>query len=325
MSAAHPLLALVDCPDCRRDEGLVPQGEGGRAYLACPTCRFWYPIVDEVVVLLAPARNPEGRRRPLDPPAPLDLPRHRPAFADLKVCAYGFCARLEEFGAAFGLDSEPLVVDVGCSTGALAAWLRPDQQYVGVDLSFASLRFARRGTGQWVVQADATRLPFKTGAVPFFAAREVIEHLGDPLAGLRELARAGRRGVVVVPTLDFPFLYDPVNWVLGRRGRRLRFGVHGYGHEHVHSIARWRALVEQAGLAVERERPVGTGLALNASDLLWHALFSWRDFDRLPRRGIPMAAARLARRLGRAVHRLDAPLLGRASSQAFAVTAPRIC
>jgi SAM-dependent methyltransferase len=327
MSApAHPLLALLDCPACRRDEGLSAQALGGRAYLACARCRFWYPVREEVPVLLVPERNPEGLRRPLEAEAPLPLERRPPAFTDLKLLAHGFLMRLDEFGRGFAVDREPVVVDVGCSTGSLAAWLGPDQTYLGLDLSFPSLRFARRGTGQFFVQADAARLPLRTGAVPFLAAREVLEHLEDPLSALRELARVGRRGVVVVPTREFPFPYDPLNWVLVRRGRQARFGGFGYGHRHLPDIAGWRALLERAGLRVRRERPIGTGLLLNASDVLWHSLYSWRDFDHLPRRSLPVPLARALLRLGRLFHRLDAALLpGRTASQAFEVEPAGIC
>src|SRR6266496_5711936 len=271
-SHPHTLLAILDCPACRKNQGLIPQVFDGRSYLACPLCSFWYPICDEVIVLLTPNRNPDGLRRPLGEPAPFPIERRSVRFVDFKALTYSFYIRMQDFGAAFGVDKEPVVVDIGCSTGSLAAWLRPEQTYIGFDLSYEALRFARRASGQFFVQADAEKLPVKTGSVSFFASREVLEHLTNPPAAVTELCRIGRRGVIVVPTLDFPFLYDPINWVLVRRGRRAKFGIYGYGHQQLHDIAGWRRLLEGGGLTVRSERPIGTGLFLNAFDVVWHSL-----------------------------------------------------
>jgi uncharacterized protein YbaR (Trm112 family) len=320
-TAGDCLLSILDCPDCRAEGGLVPQARGGAQYLACPRCEFWYPIEDEVPVLLVPARNPHGLRAPLEPVVPFPLQRRPARSVDFKALVYSYYARLHEFGSAFAVDREPVVVDIGCSTGSLACWLRPEQIYLGFDLSLPSLRFARKASGQFFVQADAERLPIKTGSVPFFTSREMLEHLGDPLAGASELRRIGQRGVIVVPTLDFPALYDPINWLLIRRGRRAKFGIFGYGHQELHDIAGWRSLLERGGLTIEGERPIGTGLWLNAFDVVWHSLYSWRDFDDLPRRGAPLGLARASFALRRTQHRIDRPLLPRrGASQAFAVT-----
>ncbi len=321
MSAdSHPLLAILDCPACRKDQGLIPQILEGRSYVACPLCRFWYPVRDEVVVLLAPNRNPDGLRRPLGEAVPLPIERRPVRFVDFKALTYSFYIRMQDFGTAFGVDKEPIVVDVGCSTGSLAAWLHPEQTYIGLDLFFEALRFARRASGQFFVQADAEKLPVKTASVSFFASREVLEHLTDPPAAVRELCRIGRRGVIVVPTLDFPFLYDPINWLLVRRGRRAKFGIYGYGHQRLHDIVGWRQLLEDGGLTVKSERPIGTGLFLNAFDVVWHSLFSWRDFDSLPRWGAPIQLARWTFSLRRALHRVDDRLYAGATlSQAFEV------
>jgi hypothetical protein len=129
-----------------------------------------------------------------------------------------------------------------------------------------------------------------------------------------------RRSVVCVPTLDFPFLYDPLNWLLNRRGRRAKFGAYGYGHRELHDIAGWRRLLEGAGLYVRSECPIGTGLVLNGMDVLWHSLYSWRDFDDLPRRGVPLSLLRPVATLSSLAHRFDTRLMPRAAiSHAFQV------
>lgn len=315
----HPVLALLDCPACSLGDGLIPQRDAA-AYLACPRCEFWYPIVEEVLVLLPPAGNPQGVRRPLGPAAPFPILAQPARAVDLKALVYSFYARMHEFGTKFNIDKEGLIVDVGCSTGSLAAWLRPDQHYIGFDLSLDSLRFARQASGQYFVQADVRQLPIRSGSVPFFVSREVLEHLDRPEEAVRELRRVGRRGVIVVPTLDFPFLYDPVNWLLTRQGRRARFGIFGYGHSKLHAISGWRRELAAGGFSIEREIGIGSGLLLNASDILWHSLYSWREFDQLPRRGVPITLLRTMSAWIRALHGLDRNLLGKkTASQGFEV------
>ena len=300
-------------------------GVGGESYLACELCSFWYPIIDEVVVLLPPERNPQGLRQALREATPLRLERLPAQFVDFKALVYSFYAAACTSSVRSSVwKMNRCVIDVGCSTGSLAAVLRPSQVYVGFDLFFGSLWFARRASGQFFVQADAECLPIKSRSVPFFTSREVLEHLDHPTAGVKELRRIGRRGVIVVPTLDFPFLYDPLNWFLTRRGRRAKFGIYGYGHQNLYDVAGWRQLVQDGGFDVERERAIGTGLWLNAFDVVWHSLYSWREFDSLPQRGAPITLARRIFALRRAVHRFDRPLFSGATlSQAYEVVPTR--
>lgn len=311
------MLELLDCPSCQQNRGLSPQELDGAIYLACPLCESWYPVQDGIPRLLMSSPEAPGLRRPLDRPTNFRWEVEPLRAVDMKAAVYSYTARMAEFVREYRIDEEPFILDVGCSTGSFAACVRRDQTYIGLDLSFDSLRFARRATGRLYVQADAQRLPFKADSCPFFISRELLEHIGSPPAAARELLRVSRRGVLVVPTCDFPVLYDPVNWTLRRFDKSLTFGAYGYGHRQLLGISAWRELLEANGFRVLRERSIGTGLLLNASDVFWHCLYSWRDFDRLPRRAVPIWVAKIAMRVNSAVHRLDAPLYRAALSQAF--------
>lgn len=314
------VLEILDCPTCRGDQGLIVQEHAGAQYLACPLCEFWYPTQDEVLVLLPSERVAGGLRRPLGPAVPCKLQITERRSLDMKSVVYSYFARMHELCERFSLHGQELLVDVGCSTGSLSCALTPEQTYFGLDISIRSLVFARRATGQFFAQADAECLPLKTSSVPFFVSREVLEHLQDPAAGARELRRVGKRGVVETPNLDFPFLYDPLNYVLTRVGKRAKFGIYGYDHHELRDVAGWRALLQEASFHVEREAPIGTGLALNGSDIFWHTVSSWREFDSLPRNGVsPQLASKLFKVYERA-HALDRRLYPYGCSQAYAVT-----
>jgi hypothetical protein len=146
-----------------------------------------------------------------------------------------------------------------------------------------------------------------------------LEHLTDVHAGVRELARVGRSGVIQMPTLDFPFLYDPVNYLLIRAGSRARFGIYGYDHHQLFNRAGWRKVLVDGGFRVERESAIGTGLALNGLCIALHGVFSWREFDSLPRRGVSSTRARRLFPMYEYLHRFDRLLYPFGFSQAYEV------
>ena len=100
------------------------------------------------------------------------------------------------------------VLDVGCGSGGLLAYLRQHHpiQPVGVDLFPGTLpNCVRRGV-RLVGAADATALPFPDGAFDLVVAQDVVEHIEDDLAALREIRRAcapGGLALILVPAFQF--------------------------------------------------------------------------------------------------------------------------
>ncbi len=98
------------------------------------------------------------------------------------------------------------LLDVGCGPAAitldLAARLRPGQ-VVGVDtsaqvLAAARAEAARRGDDTTSFQqADVSSLPFDDGSFDVVHAHQVLQHLADPVAALREMARVAGSLVAV--------------------------------------------------------------------------------------------------------------------------------
>ncbi len=103
-------------------------------------------------------------------------------------------ARLECLLEDISADSTvSLALEVGAGEGVISERLH--QRFgrsVGIDLPDAELRRqwrARPGPGY--LHADAHRLPFADDSFDLIVCVEVLEHLPDPAAGLRELARVG--------------------------------------------------------------------------------------------------------------------------------------
>jgi SAM-dependent methyltransferase len=81
-----------------------------------------------------------------------------------------------------------LVLDVGCGEGALCAALSGAAlpRIIGLDLSATMLR--AQGSGP-VVRADARTLPFAAGVFDTVVTVNMLYHLADPAAAIREAHR----------------------------------------------------------------------------------------------------------------------------------------
>ena len=88
------------------------------------------------------------------------------------------------------------LLDVGCGRGAVAALLSDRFREVhGVDGDAEALQAAAaRGVRVERVDLDAAALPYEDGRFDAVLCLEVVEHVRDPSALARELARVLRRG-----------------------------------------------------------------------------------------------------------------------------------
>ena len=106
------------------------------------------------------------------------------------------------------------VLDAGCGTGVLSAYLAAHADVVSLDLSAASLAMLRgRRAPLAPVQADLGKLPFRTGSIDAVVSNVVLPHLPDDLVArtLDELHAALRPGGTLVFTV--------FNWETMRRFR----------------------------------------------------------------------------------------------------------
>ena len=126
------------------------------------------------------------------------------------------------------------ILDVGCGRGFYAraiAALYPQAAVVGVDYSNDYLTAAAentRGMAVRLARADARSLPFASGAFDAIVCSEVLEHIVEDGAVLMELNRVLRDDgslLISVPNRQYPFMWDPLNWVLERV-----FGTHVPAH-----------------------------------------------------------------------------------------------
>lgn len=97
------------------------------------------------------------------------------------------CSKLQTPGSGLS------ILDVGCGTGANLEMLSQFGSAEGVDVSDDALEFCRR-KGLNVKKGLAETLPFADEAFDITTALDVVEHLDDDIAGLKEMHRVTKSG-----------------------------------------------------------------------------------------------------------------------------------
>jgi SAM-dependent methyltransferase len=111
-------------------------------------------------------------------------------------------------GVLAGLE-RPRILDVGCGTGATMGFLERYGEVTGVDVSPQAVKYSHGQGRTRLCLADGGHLPFVEGSFDLVTALDLLEHLEQEPAGLREMWRvlkSGGRLLAVVPA--FPFLWS---------------------------------------------------------------------------------------------------------------------
>ena len=144
------------------------------------------------------------------------------------------CAELRSEGK-----TEARILDIGCGTGGNLELLSRFGRAEGVDISSEALDFCRARGLKNVRQGAAETLPFANESFDLVTGLDVVEHLDDDVAGLREMRRVLRPGghlLLFVPA--FMFLWGVQDDVSHHRRR--------------YTLPELKKKLAQAGLGIER-------------------------------------------------------------------------
>jgi SAM-dependent methyltransferase len=136
-------------------------------------------------------------------------------------------------------NSEPRILDIGCGTGGNLETLSGFGRAEGVDISSEALDFCRARGLNNVRQGAAETLPYESESFDLVTGLDVVEHLDDDVAGLREMRRVlrpGGRMLLFVPA--FMFLWGVQDDVSHHRRR--------------YTLSELKEKLQQAGMSVER-------------------------------------------------------------------------
>lgn len=116
------------------------------------------------------------------------------------------------------------LLDVGCGVGTITIGLAsrlPNGSVVGIDLPstlIAGLERDHGGANLHFAEGDVYALDFDDDSFDVVYAHQVLQHLGDPVAALREMRRVVKPGgLVAVRDSDYGgFVWSPADPVLDR-------------------------------------------------------------------------------------------------------------
>lgn len=115
------------------------------------------------------------------------------------------------------------IIDVGCGDGFylhILTKLPIKTNLLGFDFDKIVLANAGKNLRPEkikLVNGSATKIPFKDKSFDKVIMTEVLEHIEDDKKALAEVKRILKPGgilLITVPNFHFPFLWDPINWVL---------------------------------------------------------------------------------------------------------------
>jgi SAM-dependent methyltransferase len=162
---------------------------------------------------------------------------------------------------------DKLVLDMPCGRGFYLNMIRYVSQchLVGAELDWDVILKAQRNVGHLpdiaLNNANIYALPYKDETFDAAILSEILEHVDDDVAALKEVYRVLKPGGVVaitVPNANYPFLWDPINKTLESLfNKHIQHGMFaGIWANHVRLYQRddLRSAVLNAGFAVEEER-----------------------------------------------------------------------
>lgn len=118
---------------------------------------------------------------------------------------------------------DSLILDIPCGRGFYLNMFRyvSGCRLVGADLDWRVMLKAQRNVGHlprlMLNHASIYALPYPDNTFDGVILSEVLEHLDDDVAGLREALRVLKPGgvaAITVPNADYPFWWDPINKTL---------------------------------------------------------------------------------------------------------------
>ncbi|MBC7870206.1 MAG: class I SAM-dependent methyltransferase [Chitinophagaceae bacterium] len=163
--------------------------------------------------------------------------------------------------------NDDLILDMPCGRGFYLNMFRYVSacRMVGAELDWDILQKAQHNAGHlpnmMLNNTNIFALPYPDNTFDKVILSEILEHIEDDIAGLREILRVLKPGGVVaitVPNANYPFSWDPINKTLETLfhthiGKGPLAGIWA-NHVRLYTHQQLRNSVIESGLVVEEER-----------------------------------------------------------------------
>ena len=160
-----------------------------------------------------------------------------------------------------------VILDCACGRGFYLNMFRYVSRccLVGLELDWPVIVKARQNVGHLpdilLTNANMYRLPYPDSKFDAVILSEILEHIDDDVAGLREVYRVLKPGGIVaitVPNANYPFWWDPINKTLeaffGTHIKRGPLAGIWANHVRLYSREQLQKAVVTAGFLIEEIR-----------------------------------------------------------------------
>jgi SAM-dependent methyltransferase len=161
---------------------------------------------------------------------------------------------------------DKIILDMPCGRGFYLNMFRyvSNCTIIGAELEWDVIKKAQANVGHLDIplhNANLYQLPYASDTFDAVILSEILEHIDDDVAGLKEAYRVLKPGGVVaitVPNANYPFWWDPIN-----KSLETLFNTHiqhgplagiWANHVRLYTQNELRNSVEMAGFVVEAER-----------------------------------------------------------------------
>ncbi len=106
-----------------------------------------------------------------------------------------------------------------------------------------------------VTCASAENIPAKSATFDMVTCISTLEHVSNDDQALKEIERVlKKKGILLlmVPSIDFPFAYDPINAFLMTFGKKIPVGMWAWGHKRLYSKEQIEALLIRNGFRIKK-------------------------------------------------------------------------
>lgn len=162
---------------------------------------------------------------------------------------------------------DSVILDMPCGRGFYLNMIRfvSKAKLIGADLDAEVIHKANANIGHLndvtLLRANIYQLPFPDSIFDAVILSEVLEHIDDDVAGLKEAYRVLKPGgvaVITVPNANYPFWWDPINKTLETLFRtHIQHGPFAgiwANHVRLYTPDQLRSAALNSGFIIERER-----------------------------------------------------------------------